>query len=335
MVCYQRPLTTTQKYFCHKAPFYWAFFNINLDYKGLLYCYDYNFTMENLPKNIEIIIDNDPKDYEANGVLRKLINFFLIPILNRLPSKLFLSSSKKAIAVYKHATTHKALEIIYSFDNKLNFEKGILDGFFTYFWQKTNNAKALRNRLKLVKKELKKAIHSFNKRDLRILNLACGSNRAVIEVVGEHKDNFDFEVFAVDKSISAIEDAQKLAFSFDIAHLLKTHQSTISEFLDKSKNIKFDIVEVVGFLDYVEDNKAILLFNQIYSVLTDNGIFITGNIKDNSERKFVTEVVGWPKLIFRNETDLINLLMNSKFKSSKIKIIYEPQNIHGVIICRK
>lgn len=165
--------------------------------------------MENIANNVKIIIDNDSEDYETNSFLKKTINLFLLPILNRLPKRLFIKSSKKAEEVHKYATTHKALEVIYSFDNQFNFENGILDGFFHYFWQKTSNAKALRNRLKLVKKELEKAILSINKKEIRILNLAAGSNRGVVEVVGIHKDKFDFEIFAVDKSEFAIEDAKK------------------------------------------------------------------------------------------------------------------------------
>jgi len=45
--------------------------------------------------NIKIITENET-GYEINSPLRKFINFFLIPILNRLPKGLFISSSKKA-----------------------------------------------------------------------------------------------------------------------------------------------------------------------------------------------------------------------------------------------
>lgn len=284
-------------------------------------------------QNIKITIDDDPR-HEHNKPLRKAINKFLIPILNSLPKGFFVKSGKRAEIVHKHATTHKALEVIYNFDHKLRFDKGILDGFMAYFWLKTNNAKALRNRLRLVTKELENATHSLNKKDIKILNLACGSNRAVIEVVGKHKNKFNFEVFGVDKNETALEDAKNLCKIFDIEHLTKWHQDTVSGFLSKN-NIKFDIVEMVGFLDYIPDEKAINLFNDIYSALSGDGIFITGNIKDNPERRFVTEVVGWPNLIFRNESDLIKILLQSKFKDSDIKIIYEPQNIHGVIVAKK
>ena len=291
--------------------------------------------MENIVKNIKITIDNDTKNYEVNNFLKKTINLFLLPILNRLPRRLFVKSSKKAEEVHKHVTTHKALEVIYSFNHQLSFENGILDGLFHYFWQKTSNAKALRNRLRLAKKELEKAIHLINKKEIRILNLAAGTNRGVVEIVGIHKDKFDFKVFAVDKSEFAIEDARKLTSIFDVAHLFNFHNEKISDFFNKNNNIKFDIIEMVGFLDYLEDKKAVDLFNKIYSALTNNGIFITGNIKDNQEKKLITEVLGWPGLIFRHESDLLNILSASKFELSDIEIIYEPLNIHGVIVCKK
>lgn len=294
--------------------------------------------MKNIDQSVKVVIDNNPKEYEINNFLKKVINIFLIPLLNRIPRRLFVGTSKKTEIIHKNVTTHKALEVIYSFNNELNFENGILDGFFSYFWLNTNHAKALRNRLKLVKKELEKAIRLFNKKEIKILNLACGSNRAIIEVVGIHKNNFNFEVFCVDKNDSAIEDAKKLCTIFDIEHLFKWRQDTVSGALVNhinSNGIKFDIVEMVGFLDYVKEEKAVILFDQIHSALLAKGVFITGNIKDNAERRFVTDVAGWPNLIYRDENDLIRLLKKSKFADADTRIIYEPHNVHGVVVCKK
>lgn len=85
-----------------------------------------------IAQNIKITIDDDP-NHEHNKPLRKAINKVLIPILNSLPKGLFVKSGKRAETVHKHATTHKALEVIYNFDHKLRFDKGILDGFMAYF----------------------------------------------------------------------------------------------------------------------------------------------------------------------------------------------------------
>lgn len=283
-----------------------------------------------------MLIDTDIEpNYEVNSFVRNTANFFLTPILNRLPKRVFIGSSKKAKKVHEHVTTHTALEVIYSFNNELNFQKGLLDGLITYFWQTTNSAKALRNRLKLVKKEVDKAISSLNKKEITVLNLACGSNVAVFETVAKYKNILSIDVFGVDRNEKAIIDAENLASGFGIGNLFKGCRNTISGFLNENKHLKFDIIEMVGFLDYVEDAKAIDLFNQIHSALKEDGVFITGNVTDNPERRFITEVVGWPRLIFRDENDLKNLISSSKFNDCESRIVYEPQNIHAVAICRK
>lgn len=283
-----------------------------------------------------MLIDTDIElNYEVNGFVRNTANLFLIPILNRLPKRVFIGSSRKAKKVHEHVTTHTALEVIYSFNNELNLQKGVLEGLITYFWQTTNSAKALRNRLKLVKKEVDKAISSLNKKEITVLNLACGSNVAVFETVAKYKNILSIDVFGVDRNETAIIDAEKLASGFGIGNLFKGYRNTISGFLNENKHLKFDIIEMVGFLDYVEDAKAIDLFNQIHSALKEGGVFITGNVTDNPERKFITEVVGWPRLIFRDENDLENLRSSSKFNDCESRIVYEPQNIHAVVICRK
>lgn len=283
-----------------------------------------------------MLIDTDTEqNYEVNSFIRNTANFFLRPVLNRLPKRVFISSSKKAKTVHEHATTHTALEVVYAFNNKLNFQKGVLEGLVTYFWQTTSSAKALRNRLKLVRKEVDKAISSMNKKEIAVLNLACGSNMAVIEAAAKYKNDFSIAVFGVDKNEQAILDAEKLASDFGIGSTFKGCRNTISGFLNENKHLKFDVIEMVGFLDYVEDDKAIALFNQIYSALKEDGVFITGNVLDNPERRFITDVVGWPRLIFRDGRDLANLISNSEFHDCETRIVNEPQNIHAVVICRK
>ncbi len=287
----------------------------------------------------EVIVDYD-ETYEKNSIFREFLNLFIIPIINNLPTKLFLKTTKKAQEVHQHATTYKALEIVYTFDNKINFNEGILKGLLLSFFQKTNNAKALRNRLRLVKKKIKESIDYFlskNKKEIQILSLASGSNKAVLETVSILKDKANFKIFSVDKHLDAIEYSKSLAKSLNIYDFCEWYQDTISNFLKicKENNKKFDIIEMVGFLDYVEKDKAIYLFNEIFDILENDGFFICGNIKDNKERKFITEVIKWPGLIFRDEYDLLKILKNSKFKNSRYKIIYEPLKIHGIIFAYK
>lgn len=290
--------------------------------------------MEQKYNQIKIYTDYDGI-YEIDGLLRKLMDFFTIPLLNNLPSSIFVKSSKKAESVSKHATTHKALEIVYNFNYKFDFRKGILEEIFTYLWNLTHNAKALRNRLKLVKKQLMKSISEVEKDEITIASLACGSTRAVIETIANFKSNKNFKIYAVDKNEKALEASKSLAKSLKIEHLFTWYQASINDFLDSLNEIQFDIIEMVGFLDYRNDEEAIELFNKIYDRLNQEGFFITGNIKPNPEVKFLVNVVKWPYLIFRNENDLITLFSKSKFVNSTMEIVTEPQHIHIVSRIKK
>lgn len=292
--------------------------------------------MHNNQKQVKIYFDND-RIYEKNSVIRKILNFIFLPILNNLPKKFFIKSSKKAQDVSKHATKHNALEVVYSFNYKLDLNEGFLQGMFTYLWNLTNNAKALRNRLKLVKKEIIKSIKEINKDSIVIASLACGSTRSVIEAVNEIRKlgtNKDFKIYAIDKNEDALESSKKLAKDYKIDHLFIWHQSSVNEFLDSIQE-RIDVIEMVGFLDYKKEDESIELFNKIYDKLSDNGIFITGNIRYNPEMKFLINVVGWPHLIFRTENDLIKIIEQSKFKNSPIEIIKEPQSIHIIGVIKK
>ncbi|MCS7201029.1 MAG: class I SAM-dependent methyltransferase [Patescibacteria group bacterium] len=280
---------------------------------------------------IKITTDND-KIYEINKTPRKILNFFLIPVLNNIPRKFFVGSSKKAKSVNKHATTHRALEIVYSFNYKLDTKEGLISAIFTYLWNITNNAKALRNRLRLVKKELIKSIREIKKEKIIIASLACGSTRSVIEAVAEAiKKNIEknFKIYAIDKNEDALQQSKSLAEKLAIERFFIWQQSSVNEFLD-STNEKFDIIEMVGFLDYKNDEESIELFNKIHSKLNENGVFITGNIRYNPEMKFLINVVGWPHLIFRTENDLLKIIEQTNFKGYPVEIIKEPQNIHMI-----
>lgn len=287
---------------------------------------------ENNP--IRIYVDYD-STYETDSAFRKLVDCFIVPILNNAPPNLFRRSSKKAGEVTRHATTHRALEIIYGFNYKLDSQTAITDGIFTYLWNLKHNAKALRNRLRLVKKRLVTSIEEIDKEEIVIASLACGSTRTVIETVAELRANRNFRVYAVDKNASAIEFSKSLAKSLQIDELFEWHQSSVNSFLNTANQIEFDIIEMVGFLDYRTDREAVRLFDKIYDRLNLGGFFITGNIKPNPEMKFLIDVVQWPHLIFRNEEEFAELLNRSKFANSRIEIAAEPQRIHFVSTIKK
>jgi hypothetical protein len=348
---------------------------------------------------IPVIIDRSREiGYEIEGKYRKFINSFLVNVLGLLPVKsaslLFSRTSKDGDVVKKNATTHKALEIIYSFDKKIKKDQGLVNGLFTHTWQHLLNSKALRNRLRLVKEQLRLAIlSSTNNDEIKILSLGAGSARAIIEVMEEFKNsNIKIKAMLLDKNKEAMDYGQTIAREYDLRRMTenskelsgsykyKSAQKFIDVFeqtgnMDKAKEIaenfgedfdktisfineknlendliwvngsifdveKYckkhdfypDILEMVGFMDYLDENKSINLLDRIFELLTKKGIFIGCNIKDNRESKFLTKVLGWP-MIYKDEEYLKKIINKSSFNNSKI--IYEPLMVHGLIVCKK
>jgi hypothetical protein len=68
--------------------------------------------------------------------------------------------------------------------------------------------------------------------------------------------------------------------------------------------------------------------------ISDGGLFLTCNIHKNSEKPFLDWAVLWP-MIYRDEQEFADLLIEGGFAPEKIQIIYEPFRIHGIAVCRK
>src|SRR3989344_9506226 len=105
-------------------------------------------------------IDEDRNlNYETNGPHKKLFNFFFTSILNNLPPSLvhlIKKSNYSAHHVIKNKTNHEALETLYR-SGKRGSET-LVNRLFRKIWFDLDNSKAVRNRLKLVKKELGRAL---------------------------------------------------------------------------------------------------------------------------------------------------------------------------------
>ena len=98
------------------------------------------------------LVDNDPLQfYETNSFAKNIINIFLVPILNILPSnfnKIIRKTNREADEVIRTVKSHHAIELLYDYhSHKI---KNPIQRFFYYIWFNLNNPKAVRNRLKLV-----------------------------------------------------------------------------------------------------------------------------------------------------------------------------------------
>ncbi|TSC70976.1 MAG: phospholipid/glycerol acyltransferase [Parcubacteria group bacterium Gr01-1014_46] len=287
-------------------------------------------------------IDNDKElNLEKNSLFKSIFNIFFIPFLNSLPKNfkfLIRRTNEAAATVIDNATNHKALEVLYSKGDMFSLKK-VGSQFFKYVWFNMNNSKAVRNRLKFVKRELKNHLENISDidRDIEIISIASGSSRAIIETVkdGHYLKDAKLSITFLDKDENAIKYSKDL--SVHINHLpikLDWVHDSVGNFLRGLPAKKYDVVEIVGLLDYFNDDKVIETFKGIYSILEEGGIIITANVNHNKEEKFVSDIIDW-KMIYRKVDELANLLVKAGFDSSKMRVFYEPLKIHGMIVAKK
>lgn len=295
--------------------------------------------MNNLPV---AYVDNDPAlDLEKNGVFRRILDIVFVPILNNLPrgfKELIKKTNNAAKVVIDNATNHQALEVLYSKGDMFSVKR-LGAHFFKYIWFNLHNSKAVRNRLRLVKREFRIHLEDISAvdRDIEIISIASGSSRAIIETVknGHYQPGAKLSLTFLDKSEHAIAYSKNL--STEIQHLpikMQWVHDTVGGFLRNAPAGCFDIVEMVGLLDYFSDDKVVEVFSGIYKMLQEGGVLITANINMNDEEPFITKVIEWP-MVYRSAEDLAALANRAGFEYNKMKVFYEPLKIHGLLVAKK
>ncbi len=230
--------------------------------------------------------------------------------------------------VLSHVGTFRALEVMYTYSPSSS------GSFWERVWQSLGNAKALRNRLKLVKTLVRNALERVGE-GVTLLSLGSGSGRALLEVLAEAKPSNVRRVVFVDLSRDALEAGKELAkqLGVDSAYQLDWYRNSVQD-LTRFAHLSPTIIEMVGLLDYFPAKEAVCLLSNLYQILAPSGIFIVGNVRWNEEALFVERAVGW-HLIYREPEEIFQLLREAGFPAEGIRIYYEPMQIHGVAYCVK
>ncbi len=225
----------------------------------------------------------------------------------------------------------QAVSEIYNYEFCRSRKLGIL---IDDFWENIKNCQALRNRFKLVKQEVRRAILNFsNHKEVRLISLACGSAQAVLETIAELKvKGVVVNVLLIDIDQEALDYAISLANKLEIANQVQVFRGSVSQVIKLSKKFKPQIIEMLGLLDYISQEKAIKLAEKIKQSLEPKGVFITCNIAPNLEMNFVKWVINW-SMIYRKPEELVEIVAESGF--GDFRIIYEPLKIHGLVIAQK
>ncbi|OYV26486.1 MAG: hypothetical protein B7W98_03090, partial [Parcubacteria group bacterium 20-58-5] len=224
---------------------------------------------------------------------------------------LFDKVSVNGLEIKKNAKGWRALDVTY------NFRKGEGSNWFyramDELWVgQMRNAQAVRNRKKLVQRELRKAILETAKRKapgdpVRILSLAAGSGQVIIEVLEDmRKLGVPCRAELIDYDSSAIDEAGRLVRKHHVADWVTLRTMNVLRGLWKVEPESKDIADMCGLVDYLTDTQAVGMFERIEERLKPGGYFLTCHIHPNVESHFMRYGINW-EMIYRTPEEFQSL----------------------------
>lgn len=233
--------------------------------------------------------------------------------------------------VKKNAAGWKAVDLIY---NHRFGENRNIGGWLDDFWFNSLNCQAARNRFRLAKRELEKAMIEFSlENEVRAVSFAAGTGQIESETVAKvKKRKININMLLIDKEPETIKRAQDYVAFNGVSKEIKIINSDIKHALDVVESFNPYIIAMIAFLDYLQDEEAVRFISRLYQIIPEKGYFITSNTMPNIEMFFVKWVVEWP-LIYRNPQKIRNIIKESGF--NHCEIINEPLRIQSIVVARK
>lgn len=286
---------------------------------------------------------------ERHNSLVRFLRIFTVPLLNSLPARFIQllmrkSSHDAATVVAKGGSTH-ALEAMYTRYHRSLFARGFLQGIADAFWHHlVSQPSSLRNRVRIVQSLLEEEIlfliadrkKNNDSSALEILSIAGGSSRAVTHALKKLRDNqsnpFTIRVTTLDKDRSAIEAGKRLAESFNLSEDFQWIHGNARDVKTLVATCSFDIVEIVGLLDYFDAERAVRLLAHIRGVMKTGSVLLVANVLPNKEQPFVHKT-GWPSMYYRTPAELQSILNRAGFKKENDMII-EPLRVHAIAVAK-
>ncbi|MBI5412809.1 class I SAM-dependent methyltransferase [Candidatus Peregrinibacteria bacterium] len=218
-------------------------------------------------------------------------------------------------------------------------------GWWVRFWLNQPDGQAVRNRLRITFREiLNELCRLWESRQagqkIHVLSLASGSAQATIEAMAVFLAAYsdargNIELHLVDRSGSSLLRATHLAKVRGVDSHVFIHTQDVKSFLAAQPDGSWDMVEMVGFLDYRKWKSAVEICGAIRRVLKAGGMFISAHIGPSIWSFVVRWVINWPLLLRRPISAYRRILLWAGFAESEVKILDEPHKIHPVGVCRK
>ncbi len=289
-------------------------------------------------KIIELDEIRKSNDFEAtkkefNEILKKAtvgvrppqlaINFY--NFVARIPFKLgmiaFLLTSIDTVKVANRARknqTDSAIQVIYDYrfrPRRFIYAPG------DHLWLMSYNCRSVRSRGSFTRRAINFLLKKVSrvKSEMKVVSLGSGSASQMLQGISDNCLNeTKIHLDLVDNNDEALKRGRENARFLGIEDLIDTNETTIGAFLEGAESNSIDIFEMVGLADYFKDEKILGYFKGIYKALGNKGFFLGANISSTEEADYAHRVACWPKMFYREPTEIVESLREAGFAKTNI-----------------
>lgn len=201
------------------------------------------------------------------------------------------------------------------------------------------SARAVRGRRRLLANLLEAIISDRNngRRPVRIMNLACGSNRELFDFLARFKRTESVEAVCVDADLQALEYTNTRVNVFPHRAAIRLMNDNVVKWSLGSTRHQyepFDIIYSTGLTDYLDRRLFLAVVSRCYEHLKPGGVLIIGNFDhSNPHRLFMDHILNW-KLIYRSANELHELFAESPF-GNRVRIEAEEEGVNLFAVASK
>ncbi len=229
---------------------------------------------------------------------------------------------------YGYAGDFKIIDDIYQNKPRTVGFNRLWDNWF----QQLSAPKAVRERKEDFKKFILDFVNENQEKDIRIMNLASGPAREIVELLELNPNLFTRVTFdCYDLDSNAINYAKKILNNAPNVNFYEKNavKLALKKDIKNEISLNYDLIYSTGLFDYFDERLASRLVANLKKLLHKNGMLAIANVRDkysNSCAGWMEWVVEW-YLIYRTEGEFERIFLNAGFSKKDLKIVSQQSKI--------
>lgn len=198
-------------------------------------------------------------------------------------------------------------------------------------------AVAVRGRLEKIKEILGEELRA--RKDLRVLNIACGSSREILELANEIKGS-RARITCVDYDPDALDFAMNRLAYAEMLPQINMRRYNAVRMINHEKNLKefgpHDVIYSMGLFNYIPDNLVVSLVRSLHDLLNPGGkLVIAFEDVDRYRTQEYHWFVDWDSLLKRNERDNRALFAKAGIPEAALSVVRDRSGVIMFCIVEK